>query len=182
MRFSTEVKKLEAKIKNLKQRFVDSSDLPSEKLILKEPKIYQSEKHRLDDLIKDLTLLKKIYQMIEQDATGYDLAYEVDKNHYVNKLINDGVLFYRSFIEIGNKKFKDAPDKKKVKHQSFLTVEDTEKYLFMIWLKETITKLKEAINDSKNIIEKKRKKICVKCGADIKDYTQNFCEQCGIKI
>ncbi|MFX1442960.1 MAG: hypothetical protein ACFFHV_06050 [Promethearchaeota archaeon] len=51
--------------------------------------------------------------MIEIGAMGCDLAYEVEKNQYVKKLIYDGILFYNVFLEIGNQKFIDAPDIKK---------------------------------------------------------------------
>ena len=92
-----------------------------------------------------LDFLKHLLQIINNGATGFELAYIVEKYQEVKNLIYDGILFYNTFIEIGNKKFKDAPDQIKKDYQSFKTIEDTEKYIFILWLKDTITSLEKKI-------------------------------------
>ena len=61
-----------------------------------------------------LNFLKKISKMISKGATGFELAYETEKNHLQGRLMNDGIFFYKTFVNIGNQKFKEAPDKKKL--------------------------------------------------------------------
>ncbi len=61
-----------------------------------------------------LIFLKRISKMISNGATGFELAYETEKNQLKGRLMNDGIFFYKTFINIGNQKFKEAPDKKKL--------------------------------------------------------------------
>ena len=143
-----------------------------------------------------LDFLKHLLEIINNGATGFELAYIVEKYQEVKNLIYDGILFYNTFIEIGNKRFKDAPDKIKKDYQAFKTIEDTEKYIFILWLKDTITSLEkknQPKEDYAKFIETKktREKIegrdilrerlthCKNCGARIKSKEQIICEECG---
>ncbi len=118
------------------------------------------------------------------------------KNQEIKRLIYDGILFYNTFLEIGNAKFIDIPDKKTKNYTSFKTVEDTEKYIFMIWLNNTISSLQKQIHpredyekfleakkaEEKKKAEKKRREQltnCKNCGAVIRDKKQEYCEECG---
>ncbi|MBY8984979.1 MAG: hypothetical protein KGD65_07930 [Candidatus Lokiarchaeota archaeon] len=143
-----------------------------------------------------LDFLKHLLDIINDGATGFELAYVVEKYQEVKNLIYDGILFYNTFIEIGNMRFIDAPDNVKKDYQSFKTIEDTEKYIFMLWLKDTITSLEKKIQpkeDYAKFIEAKktRKKMkardklrerlthCKNCGARVKSKEQILCEECG---
>ena len=151
------------------------------------------------DINKQLNFLKKLLKLIQNGATGFDLAYEVEKNKEVKSLIYDGILFYNTFLEIGDMRFIDAPDKKKSDFKSFKTIEDTEKFTFMIWLKDKIESLENEINpksDYKKYIEKRKEKElsetrkelvkklihCKNCGAKILSTEQEYCEKCGVKL
>ncbi|GAI10783.1 unnamed protein product, partial [marine sediment metagenome] len=107
-----------------------------------------------------------------------------------------GILFYNTFIEIGNKKFLDAPDKVKVDYRSFKTIEDTEKFIFMVWLKDTITSLEKKnlpkgeyakfieakkTQEIREAMKKLRESLthCKNCGARIQSKEQLLCEECG---
>ncbi len=108
-------------------------------------------------------------------------------------------MFYNTFIEIGNNKFLDSPDKVKVDYQSFKTIEDTEKFIFMVWLKESIARIEKKIQpkeDYTKFIEAKKtqkrreamKKLrqklthCKNCGARIQSEDQLLCEECGVRF
>ena len=149
--------------------------------------------------IQKLNFLTRLLKMIHEGATGFDLAYEVEKNREVKRLIYDGILFYNTFLEIGNKKFIEAPDKKIENYKSFRTVEDTEKYIFILWLDDTINSLKEELYSKEDYTEylKSKKSIeinkvrdrlketlthCKNCGAQIQSKEQKFCEQCGVNL
>jgi len=133
-----------------------------------------------------------LLKMIENGATGFDLAYEVEKNQYVKKLIYDGILFYNTFLEIGAQKFIEAPPNvKKKDFTNFKTVEDTEKHLFMIWLRDEINEREKYIVNSNVEYEKhiqKREKLkekfifCQNCGAKNREKYQKYCEKCGFKL
>lgn len=145
------------------------------------------EKEEKKKLVEDLKFLKKILQMIERKATGYDLAYEVEKNQAIKKLIFDGVMFYNTFQNIGDQVFKEAPDKKRADYKSFRTVEETEKYLFTVWLKDTIANLERVLSPTDEFTKYKegKKKVlsfCENCGSKIKSEGQKFCEFCGIEL
>ncbi|MFW9998744.1 MAG: hypothetical protein ACFE9Q_05860 [Candidatus Hodarchaeota archaeon] len=175
------------------------------KKTLLEEEILQFSKHKEDtkrekkDLIENLDFLKRLLKLINSGATGFDLAYEVEKNKEMKYLIYDGILFYNTFLEIGSKRFIDAPDKKKEDFKSFKTIEDTEKYIFMIWLKDTIESIEKEIKPKENYAKyvekreqeellKKRKKIlkklthCKNCGERIQSLDQEYCEKCGVKL
>lgn len=151
------------------------------------------------DLIEHLDFLKNLLKLIKRGATGFNLAYEVEKNKEMKYLIYDGILFYNTFLEIGPKRFIDAPDKKKVDFKSFKTVEDTEKYIFMIWLKDTIESIEKKIKPKGDYIKyveerkeqellKTKKKLlkrlthCKNCGERIRSVEQEYCEKCGVKL
>lgn len=152
-----------------------------------------------ENSIKRLIFLKKILGMINNGAIGFDLAYEVEKFPEFKHLIYDGILFYNTFIEIGNNRFIDVPDKVKTNYISFVTIEDTEKFIFMVWLKDAIQTLEKQFHSNESYIEylkKKqdeeqkltekilRKKLtrCLKCGNLIKSEEQIYCEVCGANI
>jgi len=99
-------------------------------------------------------------------------------------------------LEIGTQKFIDVPDKQTKNYKSFKTIEDTEKYLFIVWLNDTISSLQKQISlkeDYTKFMEAKiakereeaEKKLraqlthCKKCGAKIRDNRQEVCEECG---
>ncbi len=157
------------------------------------------EENAKEKKIQKLNFLINLLKMINKGVTGFDLAYEVEKNQEVKHLIYDGILFYNTFLEIGNKKFIEAPDKKIETYKSFRTIEDTEKYIFMLWLGDTITSLKEELHPKEYYTEylKSKKGVeinkvknrlretlthCKNCGARIKSKEQKFCEECGVNL
>ncbi len=195
MNFGTQLKKLYKKIKLEKRYKTEILNLIDNRI----PKESKTKKKKEINLEEQLIFFKKMLRMIEVGATGFDLAYEVEKNKEVKKLIYDGILFYNTFIEIGNTRFIDVPDKKKMDYKAFSTIEDTEKYVFLIWLKEVITSIEkeikpkedynkykeiQKIKEIKEIQKKLRKKLiyCKNCGEGIKNEEQEFCEKCGINI
>ncbi|MFX1312616.1 MAG: zinc ribbon domain-containing protein [Promethearchaeota archaeon] len=146
-----------------------------------------------------LDFLKHLLEMIYAGATGFDLAYEVEKNQRIKNIIYEGVLFYNTFLEIGNRTFIDAPDKIKVDYRSFKTIEDTEKYIFMVWLMDVIeslekkNKFKSEYNkylETQDERELKARRVelpddfdyCRNCGAKILSKDQKYCEKCGIDL
>ena len=171
--------------------------LEEEKLKISEP--MENNKSEKKSLSKHLDFLKKLARLINGGATGFDLAYEVEKKKEIKTLIYDGILFYNTFLEIGTQRFIDAPNKKTSNFKSFKTIEDTEKYIFMIWLKETISSLEEDIKpreEYENYVEsrkeeelsKNKKKLikelgyCKNCGEKIRSNEQEYCEKCGVKL
>ncbi len=151
------------------------------------------------DLEEHLNFLKHLLRMIHTGATGFDLAYEVEKNQTIKNLIYDGILFYNTFLEIGSRPFIDAPDKIKVDYRSFKTIEDTEKYIFMVWLTDVIESLEKKTKPKSEYTkyleareEKELKpgreglpedlKYCRNCGAKILSKDQKYCEKCGVDL
>ncbi|MFW9988257.1 MAG: zinc ribbon domain-containing protein [Candidatus Odinarchaeota archaeon] len=149
--------------------------------------------------INKLNFLIRLMKMIQEGCTGFALAYEVEKNRKIRNLIYDGILFYNTFIEIGKDKFIEAPDKKIENYKSFRTVEDTEKYIFMLWLNDTITSLQKELYPEDDYTEyfksRKTKEVketkkslredlnyCKNCGARIMSKEQRFCEKCGVDL
>ena len=190
MRISTQTKKLKERVKTERKYKENHLILPTEDFNLELLEKKRDKKTQKQKFIEDLDLFKILLNLIENGATGFDLAYEVEKNQYVKKLIYDGILFYNTFLEIGNQKFIEAPDIRKKDYSHFKTVEDTEKHLFMMWLNEEIDKrekiLKENEEYEKYIQESKKLKekyiFCQNCGAKIKDRYQKVCEICGFKL
>ncbi|MBN1214263.1 MAG: zinc ribbon domain-containing protein [Candidatus Lokiarchaeota archaeon] len=189
-RLSTQYNKLSEKIKigSVKER---DYLLPEEQLII------IKKQYNKDDFIKilnnyknDLKFFKHLLEMIKNGATGFDLAYEVEKNHAIKKLIYDGMLFYNNFVSIGNEKFIEIPNVKEVRYKSFKTVEKTEKYIFLLWIEEMIKKLEEILFSYKDITDYNKNQLyqsfnmerCEKCGHLLKDDDQILCENCGAKI
>ncbi len=137
----------------------------------------------------DIEFLIELLDMIEEGATGFELAYEVEKKQLMRDLLYDGILFYNNFIEIGDMRFIDAPDKRVADFKAFKTVEETEKYIFIQWIREQINKknLKNEIDPVKRYekFQKSKKraniKICTTCGAMFANDSQKFCEKCGTK-
>ncbi len=175
-----------------KNNLLDDEILPFSKPI-------NNKKREKKDLIEHLVFLKKLLKFINRGATGFDLAYEVEKNKEMKYLIYDGILFYNTFLEIGNNRFIDAPDKRKIDFKSFKTIEDTEKYIFMIWLKDTIESFEKEIKPKGDYVKyvktrkeqellKTNKKLleklthCKNCGERIRSKEQEYCEKCGVKL
>lgn len=137
-----------------------------------------------------LKFLKKISKMIENGATGFELAYKTEKNQLHSRLMNKGIFFYKTFLNIANQKFKDAPEKKKTSYQPFKLVEYTEKYLFMDWLEKKLAekdKKKNIMDEYAKYVESREYKyteilICEKCGAQSIEKNQKICEECGAKL
>jgi ribosomal protein S27AE len=190
MRISTQTKKLKERIKTERKYKENHLILPIEDIkpeLLVKKSDHKTQKQKF---MEDLELFKTLLNLIENGATGFDLAYEVEKNQYVKKLIYDGILFYNTFLEIGNDKFIEAPDIKKKDYSHFKTVEQTEKQLFMMWLNEEIDKRETILKESEKYEEyiKNREKLiqkylfCENCGAKIKDRYQHYCEKCGFKL
>lgn len=193
--FGTERKKLHHKIhvqRLYKTTFTNKGII--EEMNTVRPK--QNEKKTLEE---QLNFLKKILTMIEEGASGFDLAFEVEKNKEVKKLIYDGIMFYNTFIEIGNARFSDVPNKKTIDYKAFRTIEDTEKYIFLVWLEDTIKAIEKEIKpkgeylkfkESRKTTEireaqlKKREKLthCKNCGELIRSLEQDFCEKCGVQL
>jgi len=199
MRFSTDLNKLSEKIEKEKRYRKEQIDpaFEEEKLIIPEKK----EKVEVNRIESDLELkfLKKLLKMIQDGATGFDIAFEIEKRQVIKKLIYDGKLFYNSFLEIGDKKFIDMPDTIKTSYKTFKTVEETEKNIFLMWLKDEITSREEKGNikeeyakykelrKAKDILEARRKlreqlTHCKFCGERIPTKEQEYCEKCGSKL
>ncbi|MFX0002933.1 MAG: zinc ribbon domain-containing protein [Candidatus Hermodarchaeota archaeon] len=193
MKFSTQLDKLQKKIEKEKEHKENPNDDRSGGYLFIDPKKKKPNEYGIKE---KLDFLKHLSSMINEGATGFELAYEVEKNQEFKRLIYDGILFYNTFLNIGNKKFIDIPDKIIKNYKSFKTVEDTEKYIFIIWLNDAISSLQEEFHrteDYKKFIEAKmaeerneaKKKLreqmvhCKNCGAKIRDNEQEFCEECG---
>jgi len=157
MKIGTQLKKLHRRIKKEKEykEKLDYGIFIEENLIINNE--MKSKGYNKKDLSQRLQFLKKVLRIIEDDGTGFDLAYEIERNKEIKNFLHDGILFYNVFIEIGNKKFIDLPDKRKVDYKSFKTIEDTEKYIFMVWLKDTITSLERKVKDDYSKYVKSRK-------------------------
>ncbi|KKM91538.1 hypothetical protein LCGC14_1227580 [marine sediment metagenome] len=199
MKFGTQLKKLHKRIKFERKFKTNFTNIIQNKEVVEESKNIRFKKDEKKSQEQLLGFLKKLLELIEDGATGFDLAYEVEKNKEVKKLIYDGILFHSTFIEIGNKKFTDVPDKKKVDYKAFRTIEDTEKFIFLVWLKEKIVSLEKEIKpkedynkyiEARKIQEIKNEKIklrealthCKNCGERIRSKTQDFCEKCGVNL
>lgn len=145
---------------------------------------------KIFELIKELEFLKKLLRLIENGATGFELAFELEKYHKIKKLIYNGIMFYNTFSEIGEKVFLEAPDKKEKDYHIFKTVENTEKYLFMVWLRDYIPNKEKYLKnnvDNSTLLQVKNKfiaemKYCSKCGAERRDENQDICESCGEEV
>jgi len=190
MRVSSQLSKLKKKMKSERKHKQNHIVLPNEAIKVKFCEKRENDEKQKHKFLDDLDLFKNLLKMIENGASGFDLAYEVEKNQYVKKLIYDGILFYNTFLEIGNQKFIEAPDIRKKDYSHFKTVEQTEKQLFMMWLKEEIDerqtilkdgkKYKEYVKIRENLIQKYL--FCENCGAKIKERYQYYCEKCGFKL
>ena len=149
-----------------------------------------TKESRIFELIKELEFLKKLLRLIENGATGYELAFELEKYNKIKKLIYNGIMFYNTFCEIGEQVFLEAPDKKEKDYHIFKTVENTEKYLFMVWLRDYIPNKEKYLKnnvDNSTLFKPKNKfiaeiKFCTKCGAERRDENQDICENCGEDI
>ncbi|TKJ18728.1 MAG: hypothetical protein CEE43_17170 [Promethearchaeota archaeon Loki_b32] len=141
----------------------------------------KSKGNNKKDLSQRLQFLRKILRIIEDGGTGFDLAYEVEKNKEINNFLHDGILFYNVFIEIGNKKFIVLPDKRKLDYKSFKTIEDTEKYIFMVWLKDIIASLERVVKPKEDYFKyvKLRKK---KEAKDKLREKVSYCQNCGVNL
>ncbi len=196
MRIGTQSKKLHKKIKTEKDFKQKPYNERSGGYLYTNSKKRKRKEKKMQSLKDKLDFLKHLLGIIKEGATGFELAFEVEQNQEVKRLIYDGILFYNTFIEIGNKKFLDAPDKVKVDYRSFKTIEDTEKFIFMVWLKDTITSLEKKIQpkgeyakfieakkaqEVREAMKKLRERLthCKNCGARIQSKEQLLCEECG---
>ncbi len=196
MRIGTQFKKLHKKIETEKEFKQKSYNERSGGYLYTDLKRRKYNEKKMQTIKDKLDFLRYLLDIINEGATGFELAYKVEKNQEVKSLIYDGILFYNTFIEIGNKKFLDAPDKVKVDYRSFKTIEDTEKYIFMVWLKDMITSLEKRIQPTEDYVKfieaKKAQEIreamkklrerlthCKNCGARIQSKEQLLCEECG---
>jgi len=199
MRIGTQSKKLHKKIKTEKRFKHNSYNEKSGGYLFTDSKRRKFKGSIMQKFIDRLDFLKNLLDIINKGATGFELAYIVEKNQEVKNLIYDGILFYNTFIEIGNSKFLDAPDKVKVDYRSFKTIEDTEKFIFMVWLKDIITKIEKSTQPKEDYtkfteakktqeIEEAMKKLrqslthCRNCGARIQSEEQLLCEECGLNL
>ena len=196
MRIGTQFKKLHKKIETERKLKQKSYNERSGGYLYTDSKGRKPMEDKMQRITDKLDFLKRLLDIINEGATGFELAFEVEKNQEVKSLIYDGILFYNTFIEIGNKKFLEADDKVKVTYQSFKTIEDTEKFIFMVWLKDTITTLEKKIQpkedyakfvetkkaqEIREAMEKLRERLthCKNCGAQIRSKKQLLCEGCG---
>ncbi|MFX1456828.1 MAG: hypothetical protein ACFFDB_15750 [Promethearchaeota archaeon] len=196
MRLGTQIEKLNKKVKKEKKFSQNSHDFKSGGYIFTDSKRTKISDDELKKIKNKLDFLKHLLSLINEGACGFELAYEVEKNQEIKNLIYDGILFYNTFIEIGNNKFLDLPDKVKVDYHSFKTIEDTEKFIFMVWLKDQIVALEKILQpkedyakfvevkkaqEIKEAIAKLRERLthCKNCGALIKSKEQLVCEECG---
>ena len=179
-------KKIESGRKNEETPFF----FPGEKININHKQGTLSTEAKIFKSIKELEFLNKLLRMIEHGATGFELAHVVQKYNKIKKLIHNGIKFYNTFTEIGELIFLEAPDKKEKDYSFFKTVENTEKYIFMVWIRDEIAKgdvyLKNNV-DSPTLIKLKEKiikqtKYCKKCDTEIKDDYQKICENCGEDI
>jgi len=190
MRISSQLNKLKEKIKSERKHKENHLILPTEAINLEIPVEKENDKKQKHKFLDDLEMFKNLLKMIENGATGFDLAYKVEKNQYVKKLIYDGILFYNTFLEIGAQKFIEAPNVKKRDFTHFNTVEDTEKHLFMIWLRDEINERDKIIDKNveykKHIQEREKLKekfiFCQNCGAKNREKYQKYCEKCGFNL
>jgi hypothetical protein len=178
--------KLEKQFQSQSKLQFDQNLLPNEEL----PKIvkHSGKEKNFERVIYELFYLKKLFKMIKDGATGYDLAYVVEQQKLIKRLINEkGILFYDTFLEIGEEKFIEYPNKKITYYKNFKTVENTEKYFFIIWLKDEIRKLQrhylylKQMKKPKNEEDQEEYKtiICKNCGSITSNENQKVCEKCG---
>ncbi len=191
MRLSTQYKKLHEKMKKERNKDDNTFIFPSEEIKLNIKREHEKKtEHNIIDILRDLHFFKKLLKIIEEGGTGFDLAYEIEKNHAIKKLIYKGILFYNNFIEIGDQKFIDIPNTIKTDYKHFKTIEKTEKYIFLIWLQEVIKNIEELlksqnidINNLEDLFKKLNIKLtCQKCNSIVKDFDQTICENCGAQI
>ncbi len=191
MRISSQLNKLKEKVNSERKYKQNHLILPTEAIEFESLKKKENEKNQKHKFLDDLDMFKNLLKMIDNGATGFELAYEVEKNQYVKKLIYNGILFYNTFLEIGNQKFIEAPNVMKKLFNNFKTVEDTEKHLFMIWLRDEInsrtTKILNRKEEYKEIILEREKLkerfiFCQNCGAKNREKYQMYCEKCGFKL
>lgn len=146
-------------------------------------------------MLEDLIFLRNLKERIMDGATGFELAQYVEENQKMKDLICDGVLFYSNFIEIGDRKYIDLPDKREVSFQTFKTLEDTEKVILMNWISEEIVKyerilsnpeiFEEHTEEQENTTVLKRRTsfiICSVCGASLRGDDLKKCTTCGSRL
>ncbi|MFW9824292.1 MAG: hypothetical protein ACFFE4_15220 [Candidatus Thorarchaeota archaeon] len=199
MRLGTQIDKLNKKVKREKIYSQNSYNFKSGGYLFTDSEKMKISEDELRKIKNKLDFLKHLLSIINKGACGFELAYEVEKNQEIKNLIYDGILFYNTFIEIGSNIFLDAPDKVKNYYHSFKTIEDTEKFIFMVWLKDKIAALEKIVQpkedyakfiefkkfqEMKEAKEKLRERLthCKNCGARIKSKEQLLCEECGEEL
>ena len=182
--------RLAEKIEKVRKYKATQYYYPGEQIIFHKKIKTETKESKVFELIKELEFLKKLLRLIEQRATGFELAFELENYNKIKKLIYNGIMFYNTFSEIGEQVFLEASDKKEKDYHIFKTVENTEKYLFMVWLKDEITNREKFLkkNVDKSTLIKvqdefiEQLKYCKKCGAERKDDNQDICESCGEEV
>ncbi len=143
-------------------------------------------------LKRELEALEDLAIKIESKATGYELAYEVERNKNLPRLYSNGIHFIETFKQIGSQVFLESPDKVIKVFTTFKTKDDSEKTIFLKWLNKEIEERKETLYPRSDYLKYKemmeqQEKVgemgnCPYCGALINDKTQKFCEECGMKL
>ena len=99
MRIGTQSKKLHKKVKTGKKFKQNSYNEKSGGYLFTDSKRRNSKETIKPRLIDKLDFLKNLLDIIYEGATGFELAYIVEKNQEVKNLIYDGILFFNTFIE-----------------------------------------------------------------------------------
>ena len=150
-------------------------------------------------IVNELRLLEKLIIMINEGATGFDLAYEIERTDNIRSLVFEGINLISTCKRYGNKVFKDEPDEVKNKYESFITLEESAKSKIIKWINKAINKRKSIVRENKEIFDYlkealKKEKIeaidilnkliirCEKCGAKIINKQLKYCENCGSKV
>ena len=187
--FSDFSNKLKEKIEKEKKFKQDEFLFADEKLTYEKPKKVNAKK-KVKATNNDQQFLKELLNMIENRATGFELAYIVEKNQKSKTLVHRGITFYNTFLNTGNNVFIDLPDKEIKSYENFKTIQETEKYIFLLWLKEEVSEMDKIIDVEKEYVKYEEKIFpntsqllyCKNCGAKINSDKQMFCKFCGVKL
>jgi hypothetical protein len=172
-----EVASLSKKINDFRKFKNSFATLPEEELTVV-PKNKKVDKRKIiEEKIMELILFKKLFDMVDKGATGFELAHFTRKDSLKKKLLDKGILFHNTFLNVGFKKFSECPNMKEQDYKTFKTIEKTEKYFFVIWLKHKIESLEYEI--SLGIENLKDLKKCRYCEVRYKYAHQIICEKCG---
>lgn len=146
-------------------------------------------------MLEDLIFYRNLKEKVLNGATGFELAQFVEENQKIKDLNYDGVLFYSNFIEMGDKRYIDMPDKREVSFQTFKMLEDSEKVILLNFISEEISKCEKILSnpevfeeyaEEQEMIEVQKKKssfiICGVCGASLRGDNIEKCTRCGSRV